>query len=77
MTHLSDPDRAFNRRWSDDQPRVRLNGEEERRFVLRTARHWLRQADGLDGDDRVAAVICADEILAAGNLRWTDSLEAV
>lgn len=76
MHHRSDPDRAFNRRWSDDQGRVRLRGETERSVTLQAVRHWLRQIDDLDGDERVTALVCADEILAAGNLSWTDLLEA-
>ena len=76
MHHHSDPNRAFSRRWSDDQGRVRLRGEEERTVTLRAVRHWLKQVDDLDGDERLTALSCADEILAAGNLTWTDLLEA-
>ena len=43
-------------------------------IARRAVRHWLEQADRLEGEERITCLETADAILRTAGLRWGDVL---
>ena len=86
-SRLSDPasNHNFSRDWGGGRPDIRLNSEWPAlapplmtitKVVDNTAatalRHWLAQADDLDGEERIVALETADAIMRMAGIRWGD-----
>ncbi len=41
-------------------------------IAARAVAHWLRQADQVEGEDRLTCLETADHIMRMAGLRWTD-----
>ena len=78
----SDPDwnRQFRRRWSEPphcegfQSIGQAAAKVTNGIAHRAVRHWLEQADQLDGEERITCLETADAILRTASLRWGDVL---
>ena len=86
-SRLSDPasNHNFSRDWGGGRPDIHLNSERPAlapplmtitKVVDDTSskaiRHWLQQADDLDGEERIVALETADAIMRMTGLRWGD-----
>ena len=76
----SDPDRnpQFRRWWSEPahidgfQAIGKVAATVADDIAHRAARHWLEQADHLEGEERTTCIETADAILRMAGLRWVD-----
>ena len=69
----SDPARNpnFCRQWGKPEP----IGDVADRLGRRAVAHWLRQAEKVDGAERLAALETADQIREALGISWADMLD--
>ena len=78
---MSDPglNPQFRRRWTEPQCEGSQSlGQVEAKITNdlthRAVRHWLKQADQLEGEERTICLETADAILRTAGLRWGDVL---
>ncbi len=79
---MSDPglNPQFRRRWTEppqcegSQSLGQVAAKITNDLAHRAVRHWLKQADQLEGEERIICLETADAILRTAGLRWGDVL---
>lgn len=74
---MTDPARNphFSRRWGEPTHIHKIAKVVVDRVARQAIRHWLHQAESLDGANRVQAFNTADDIRRGSGLTWDDILD--